>query len=183
MIVPTQNRHIAPTPPTHWTAAKLSVLIAALTSCIAWSTPARSAEAEISTAGVAKSKPSGRATSIQVYKSPTCGCCTKWEDHLKANGFAVKSQKTDQLQTIKAQNHVRPELSSCHTAVIDGYVIEGHVPAASIRKLLKTRPQGIVGLTVPGMPHGSPGMEGPITEKYTVFTFDPNGKTTPFDQY
>jgi len=124
-----------------------------------------------------------RGASIHVYKSPTCGCCSKWEDHLRANGFAVESEKTDQLEAIKARHQVRPELASCHTAVIGGYVIEGHVPAASIRKLLKKHPKGILGLTVPGMPQGSPGMEGPVTENYTVFTFDSSGKTTPFDQY
>lgn len=94
----------------------------------------------------------------RVYRSPACGCCGAWVAHLKENGFEVEVVMTDDMEIVKNRHEVPTSLRSCHTALIDGYVIEGHVPAGDIRKLLDRRPQA-GGLAVPGMPIGSPGME------------------------
>jgi hypothetical protein len=122
------------------------------------------------------------AAEVTVYKSPTCGCCKLWIDHLKANGFAVKWHDTENVIAHKQRLGLPPELASCHTAIVDGYVIEGHVPASDIRRLLKERPK-ITGLAVPGMPMGSPGMEGPVKESYEVKTFDRQGRIRTFSRH
>lgn len=115
------------------------------------------------------------APEVVVYKSPTCGCCNAWIDHLQDNGFKVVSRDTSDLATIKMQHGVTPELASCHTALVDGYVLEGHVPAADVKALLEQRP-AITGLAVPGMPIGSPGMEqGDMKQPYDVVAFDKQG--------
>ncbi len=119
---------------------------------------------------------------ITVYKSPTCECCTKWVDHLQENGLEVKSVDVRDLNRVKAMAGVSPELASCHTAMVDGYVIEGHVPADDIKRLLTERPE-VRGLTVPGMPHGSPGMETGRQDSYQVLTFDADGNTRVFARY
>lgn len=111
---------------------------------------------------------------ITVYKTPTCGCCTSWVEHLKQEGFKVVAVDTADVSPIKRALGIGEALASCHTALVDGYVIEGHVPAADIARLLRDRP-AIVGLAVPGMPMGSPGMEGPRTERYSVLGFDKAG--------
>jgi len=116
---------------------------------------------------------------ILVYKSPNCGCCTKWVKHLRQSGFQVKAENTDKLDSIKKMSGIEPHLASCHTALVDGYVIEGHVPADDIKRLLQERP-AIKGLSVPGMPMGSPGMEGPRQDAYQVLSFDTQGKTAVF---
>lgn len=122
------------------------------------------------------------AAEITVYKSPTCGCCKLWIDHLKQNGFTVKAHDTENVAAHKQRLGVLPELASCHTAVVNGYVIEGHVPAADIKRLLKEQPK-IIGLAVPGMPMGSPGMEGPVKEAYEVKTFDKKGRVTTYARH
>jgi len=122
------------------------------------------------------------AEEITVYKSPTCGCCTKWVSHLQSNGFKVKAYNLNDMPSVKQQLGIAPKQQSCHTAVVDGYVIEGHVPAADIHRLLTEKPR-IHGLTVPGMPMGSPGMEGPRSDSYNVLAIDKQGKTTVFSQY
>jgi len=122
------------------------------------------------------------ATEITVYKSPTCGCCNQWIDHLEDNGFSVIKKDLRNVNAFKADYGVTPRLASCHTAVVDGYVVEGHVPAADIRRLLAERP-AVKGLTVPGMPMGSPGMEGPRKDPYDVLTFDGHGNTTVFARH
>lgn len=119
------------------------------------------------------------ATEISVYKSPTCGCCSKWVRHLEANGFSVKSYDVKDVNSYKDRYGVPVSLGACHTAIVDGYVVEGHVPAADIRRLLAERP-AIKGIAVPGMPAGSPGMEGPVTEKYDVLSFDAKGGIKTF---
>lgn len=116
------------------------------------------------------------APAVAVFKSATCGCCAKWVDHVRANGFAPTATNVDDMNAVKAKHNVPQALHSCHTALVGGYVIEGHVPAADIKRLLKERP-AVVGLAVPGMPAGSPGMEGPPPQKYDVVTFDKQGKT------
>lgn len=118
-------------------------------------------------------------TKIAVYKSPTCGCCTKWEDHLREAGFDVESHATNEMAAIKVANGVPGALASCHTAVVGGYTIEGHVPADLIRRLLEERPK-VAGLAVPGMPMGSPGMEGTRKDAYDVLTFDETGRAKVF---
>ncbi len=120
---------------------------------------------------------------VVVYKSPTCGCCGKWEEHLKAAGFQIESRVTEAMNPIKAEHGVPVDLQSCHTAIVEGYVIEGHVPAASIKKLLAEKPVGVKGISVPGMPIGSPGMEGPNPEKYDVVTINDAGKSDVFESY
>jgi hypothetical protein len=120
--------------------------------------------------------PSPAPTEIVVYKSPTCGCCNKWVDHMRANGFKVTTKDMDDLSELKADLGVSQSLSSCHTGVVAGYVIEGHVPADLVQKLLKEKPK-VAGLTVPGMVMGSPGMEGPTKDKYDVLAFTADGKS------
>jgi len=113
---------------------------------------------------------------VSVYRTPTCGCCTKWVAHLEDHGFAVVDHVLPDLTRLKRENGVRPELASCHTAFVGGYVIEGHVPAADIRRLLATRPP-VPGLAVPDMPIGSLWIEGLNTETYRVLSFDSSGNT------
>lgn len=122
------------------------------------------------------------ALEVTVYKSPTCGCCSKWIAHLEANGFKVDAHDVADLTQVKLEHGIRRELTACHTALVDGYVIEGHVPAEDIQRLLQERPD-VVGLTVPGMPMGSPGMEGPTSNPYDVLTFDRNGNITVFAKH
>lgn len=117
--------------------------------------------------------------SVLVYKSPTCGCCRKWVDHLKQAGFTVTTRDMDDLTELKTELGVAPKLASCHTAVVDGYVIEGHVPADLVQKLLKERPK-IAGLAAPGMPQKSPGMDMPVQDKYDIIAFDKTGKTSVY---
>jgi len=113
---------------------------------------------------------------MTVYKTPTCRCCSKWVDHVKAAGFTVKTVDQPDLSELRADVGVTKALSSCHTALVGGYVIEGHVPAADIQRLLEEKPK-IVGLAAPGMPGAGPGMD---TNKnpYDVLAFDASGKTT-----
>ncbi len=122
------------------------------------------------------------AAEIIVYKSPTCGCCKLWIEHLEKNGLKVKAYNTENVVAHKQRLGLLPELAACHTAVVNGYVIEGHVPAADIKRLLKERPK-IAGLAVPGMPMGSPGMEGPVKEAYEVKTFDKNGRVGTYARH
>lgn len=114
------------------------------------------------------------AAEITVYQSKTCGCCNKWVSHLKDNGFNVKSEMLDDVNVVKLRLKIPMKLASCHTAVADGYVIEGHVPAKAIKELLKKKPS-LRGISVPGMPMGSPGMEGSHKEAYDVISFDEKG--------
>lgn len=117
---------------------------------------------------------------VQVYKSATCGCCSVWVEHLRRSGFAPTSTNVTDLDAVKTKHGVPVRGQSCHTALVGGYVIEGHVPAAEIHRLLKEKPAGVVGLAVPGMPIGSPGMEGPGARPYNVLAFDKQGRTTVF---
>lgn len=120
---------------------------------------------------------------IDVYKSPTCGCCNKWIDHLKANGFDVRGHDTQDVTAHKRRLGIPAGYDSCHTAQVGGYVIEGHVPARDIKRLLKEKPQAR-GLTVPGMPIGSPGMEqGSHKDLYEVILLDKNGAPRVYSRY
>lgn len=116
---------------------------------------------------------------IVVTKDPTCGCCGGWVDHLRASGFTAEVIESPEINRVKVRLGVPQDLASCHTAEIEGYVIEGHVPAPAIRRLLAERPLA-KGLAVPGMPVGSPGMEveGSQPETYSVILFGPAGQRT-----
>ena len=116
---------------------------------------------------------------VTVYKDPNCGCCKNWIEHLVKHGYRVDAKDSPDMASIKTTLGVPRDLHSCHTAVIDGYLIEGHVPAADIDRLLATKPK-VKGLAVPGMPMGSPGMEGPRTQRYQVLAFDGAGKSRVF---
>lgn len=121
---------------------------------------------------------------LTVYKSPTCGCCSKWVDHVKAAGFAVEVHDEEEMDRVKDRLGVPPDLRSCHTAQADGYLIEGHVPAEDIRQLLTTRPK-VAGLAVPGMPKSTPGMAmpGAATEPYMVVSFQKGGATQVYARH
>ena len=122
---------------------------------------------------------------ITVYKLSTCGCCGQWVEHLKKNDFQVMVHEVPSVDEYKKQYGVPKELESCHTAVVGGYTIEGHVPAADILRLLKERPAA-KGLAVPGMPLGSPGMEsqrGDVRDAYDVLLFTADGKTSVYQHY
>jgi hypothetical protein len=148
------------------TALMIGVGLGAAAPTVAWS---------------AEGPAAGAKTPATVFKSPTCGCCAKWEEHLRANGFEVRSvADAAELQQQKKEHGVKPELQSCHTAIIEGYVIEGHVPADVIRDFLKQKPKGAIGLAAPGMPVGSPGMEGADPDRYDILSFDRQGRTTVF---
>ena len=118
---------------------------------------------------------------VTVYKSPSCGCCQKWVDYLVASGFQVKTVDLEDMSEIKAASGVPRALQTCHTAVVEGYVVEGHVPADALKKLLHDRPK-VAGIAVAGMPVGSPGMEVPGTpaQSYDVIAWDKAGKTSVF---
>ena len=111
---------------------------------------------------------------IVIYQSKTCGCCKKWVKHLEDNGFKTVSKFVDDVTETKLSVNLPMKLASCHTAFVAGYVIEGHVPASAIQKLLTEKP-AVKGLAVPGMPMGSPGMEGSYKEPFNVIAFEENG--------
>ena len=132
--------------------------------------------------GVAPGSAADTAASIEVWKSATCECCGAWVKHLEANGFTVKVNAAEPgaLASLKRQAGIGDKLASCHTAMIDGYVIEGHVPGTDIKRLVAERPEAI-GLAVPGMPVGSPGMEqGAEFEPYDVLLIKKDGTTETF---
>ena len=123
----------------------------------------------------------GRQTVVEVYKSPTCGCCSKWVDHLRSHGFVVRTTDTEAVDQLKTKHGVPRQARSCHTALVGAYVVEGHVPATDIHRLLKERP-AVAGIAVPGMPIGSPGMEVPGVkpQAFNVIAFARDGSTRVF---
>lgn len=128
------------------------------------------------------SQQQAKAADVVVYKSPSCGCCKEWVNHLQENGFSVEVHDQRDMNPVKAEMGVPRHLQSCHTAKVGDYVIEGHVPADDIKRLLEEKP-AIAGLSAPGMPMGSPGMEGPRKDPYDVLTFQRGGKTTVFSSH
>jgi hypothetical protein len=136
-------------------------------------------------AAYAQMKPvSSRPTAV-VYKTSTCGCCSMWVDHLKANGFQVETKdvSSDEVRAVSKAAGLKDDGASCHTAKIGGYVVEGHVPASDIQKMLKEKP-AIAGIAAPGMPMGSPGMEqGGAKEAYDVVAFTKDGKTSVYAKH
>lgn len=122
-------------------------------------------------------------TEIIVYRSPTCGCCHKWIKHLEKHQFTVKDMVTEKVNNVKQLYGVPGEMASCHTAIVDGYVVEGHVPVTDIISLLTKRPK-VVGISVPGMVTGTPGMEmGAKKDPFKVMSFDASGKFSEFNNY
>ena len=120
---------------------------------------------------------------VEVWKSATCGCCQAWVDHLRANGFDVKVNEVGDPAEYRAKFGMADRYGSCHTAKVDGYVLEGHVPAREIRRLLKDKPVG-VGLAVPAMPVGSPGMEvGDRKDPYDVLLVSRDGRASVYQSY
>lgn len=125
-----------------------------------------------------------RKPQITVYKTPTCGCCHEWVAHLEANGFAVVANDVPNTAPYRERFGVPKELGSCHTGVIDGYALEGHVPASEIKRLLAEKPKAR-GLAVPGMPVGSPGMEtgGTLRDAFDVVLFSDDGRRSVYRHY
>ena len=134
--------------------------------------------------GIAAVHGQGRQPLVEVYKSPTCGCCSKWVDHLRNRGFEVRVTDSDAVDELKTKHGVPRQARSCHTALVGGYVVEGHVPAADVQRLLKERPR-IAGIAVPGMPIGSPGMEVPGVkpQPFNVIGFGKDGEARVFAQH
>jgi hypothetical protein len=136
-------------------------------------------------AALAQSGAAERAeAAVVVYKSPTCGCCNDWIEHMEESGFTVKAVDVpmyDEMVAKKREHGVPGDLGSCHTAVVDGYVVEGHVPADAVKRLLAERPD-VKGLAVPGMPIGSPGMEGPNPQPYDIVVFGGEGGPRVFER-
>lgn len=127
--------------------------------------------------------PMAAPVEIAVHRSASCGCCRKWLQHMKQHGFRIKDIEEKDMDAVKDRLGVPPILRSCHTAVVAGYLIEGHVPAGDVKKLLGTKP-GLLGLSVPGMPVGTPGMEmGGRKDAFSVIGFDQGDKTTVFTEY
>ena len=126
-----------------------------------------------------QAKAAPKAQAITVYRTATCGCCAKWVDHLKASGFEPTVHIVERTEATPPGKGVPAALRSCHSATLDGYTVEGHVPADVIKTMLKERPK-IAGNAVPGMPAGSPGMESPYPVAYDIVAFDASGKTSVF---
>jgi hypothetical protein len=154
-------------------AARVAVLAAALAWCAVLNAQNKPAPAK-----TAAQKPA--AADGTVYLSPTCGCCSKWIDHMKAAGFNLTREVTAQLDAVPARQRVPEPLRSCHTALIGKYLVEGHVPADVVRKLQRETPAGVVGLSVPNMPVGSPGMEGANPRSYSIIAFKADGSSYEF---
>ncbi|MBN3494581.1 MULTISPECIES: DUF411 domain-containing protein [Vibrio] len=129
---------------------------------------------------------SGHALAADVlnHKSPYCGCCTEWTKHMQEAGFTVEEKLHDDMNPIKQKLGIKPQLASCHTAEINGFVFEGHVPAQDIKAFLENPPKNAKGLAVPGMPMGSPGMEyGNEKDAYSVYAFNEQGQVFEYRSY
>ena len=122
------------------------------------------------------------APAVSMFKLTGCGCCDLWAEHLRKSGFAVSVRAVPDLTPVRVKYGIPNIFGTCHTALVEGYAIEGHVPAADIQRLLRSKLK-VAGLAVPGMPAGSPGMEGPRSEPYDVLTFDRNGATQIYARY
>lgn len=122
------------------------------------------------------------ATTVEVFKNPQCGCCGKWVEHLRESGFQVRAHEIADVPAARKQLGMPDRLGSCHTAKVGGYVVEGHVPAADIQRLLKEKPKAL-GLAVPSMPPGSPGMESPKPIPYDTLLVQADGSTGVFARH
>ena len=142
----------------------------------------RSSLAGVATMLVAKRAAAAPPSVVTVYKDAGCECCVKWVKHLNANGFVVTVRDVGNMDEIKRTMNVPAKLQSCHTAVVGKYVIEGHVPASTIKKFLAEKPTAL-GLAAPGMPMGSPGMEGDRADHFDVVAFDRDGKSRVYEKH
>ena len=133
----------------------------------------------MASAGSAASMSGQELPTVLVYKAPTCGCCNGWIEHLEAAGFTVDARDVRDIMSVKVDAGVPTQMSSCHTALVDGYVVEGHVPAEHVKQMLADDPD-IAGIAVPGMPVGSPGMEGPNAQPYEVLSFTRDGQAAVY---
>lgn len=132
--------------------------------------------------GAVANLPASAAEAVDVYKSPYCGCCEKWVEHLRQAGFSVQTHDVNDVPAARQRLGMPERLGSCHTAKVAGYVVEGHVPAADIQRLLKEKPKAI-GLAVPSMPPGSPGMESPKPVPYNTLLVRTGGEITVFAKH
>jgi hypothetical protein len=135
--------------------------------------------------GLAPAPPKASPASVIVYKSPTCGCCSAWIEHLQARGFQVEAHNVSdaRLAAVERESRVPDDLASCHTATVGGYTVEGHVPADDITRMLREKP-AIAGIAVAGMPIGSPGMEqGAMKQPFTTIAFTKDGKKSVFARH
>jgi hypothetical protein len=145
-------------------------LAGVLAALVLWAAPASAEEAR-----------TAQMNEVVVYKSPWCGCCQGWADHMRASGYPVTVREIEDLTAVKRMSGIPETLESCHTAFVGGYAVEGHVPADVVDRLLAERPP-VRGLAVPGMPIGSPGMEGAPPEAYDVMTFTGDGTTDVYER-
>lgn len=121
---------------------------------------------------------------IELYNTPFCGCCKAWEEYMEKKGYQIHSAYVENIREIKQKYQIHPKLQSCHTGIIEGYVIEGHVPEDAVRWLLENKPKDVIGISVPGMPIGSPGMEmGDMVEDYPVIVIYKNGDSKIYGIY
>jgi hypothetical protein len=123
------------------------------------------------------------ATHVVMHKNPGCGCCDLWADHMRSYGFTVESIEDPRILSFKAERNIPGPLMSCHTAIIDGYFVEGHVPANDILELLKEKPEHVTGIAVPGMPLGSPGMEHPRPQDFNTIALLSDGTAYVFESH
>lgn len=132
---------------------------------------------------VTQQAPASTLPAVTTYRDPGCGCCVQWVEHMRNAGFEVTVRNTPDMPAVRTRLGVAPHLQSCHTSVVGNYVVEGHVPADDVKRLLQERPD-VRGITVPGMPIGSPGMEqGSVKHAYSTLTFDEQGQTTVFERH
>lgn len=144
-------------------------------------TPADATPADATQDGAVQASAEGELPLVRVWKSPTCGCCGDWVEHIRAAGFPVEVHDVETLTAVKEEHGITEEHRSCHTATVEGYVVEGHVPADLIRRMIEERPE-IRGLAVPGMPVGSPGMEvGDRKDPYDVLALLAGGSVVVYD--
>lgn len=121
--------------------------------------------------------------SLEVFESPSCGCCEQWIAYMKKKGYALNVHKSNDFYKIKQQFGIKPEYQSCHTAIVAGYTVEGHVPESAVKWLLETKPKEVIGVSAPGMPQGSPGMEQGSYEEYPVIVMKKDGSYELFGYF
>ncbi|MBE8965148.1 DUF411 domain-containing protein [Nostocales cyanobacterium LEGE 12452] len=164
---------------------QIVVLTLGVLSILGSTAPMSHAQTVFSSSHIQEQQTPSKSTVLNatVYHSPDCNCCGGWIEHLKTQGFKITDFSTPDIETVKQKYNVPDNLSSCHTAIVNGYVIEGHVPADDIKRLLQEKPN-VVGLSVPQMPVGTPGMEmGDRKDPFSVLSFDRNNSIAVFNQY
>ena len=164
--------------------ARLSLVGASTVLSLGWALEPAHAHGDVKGNGLMPDTKGALGPELRIDRSASCGCCTQWGSHIASAGFRINDQIREDMNLVKQQRGVRSALASCHTAVVEGYVIEGHVPASAIQRLLAERPN-IRGLAVPGMPVGSPGMEvkGVKAESFEVLAIGHDGSSSVFSRY